>query len=72
MVKNDSECRKLIVEAREYLLPLHQRSSSIQYSNPRKYGQVLYTGEHDVRLVSPIVLIHFVFQLAAVQQTSNE
>jgi hypothetical protein len=71
MVKNDNECLKLVDKAINYRLALHQRSSPIEYSNSRKYGQMLYAGAHDVLFVLP-KLTHFIFQLAAIQQASNE
>ncbi len=52
MVKNDKECLKLVDEAINYRLAPHQRSSPTQYSNPRKYGQVLYAGEQYIFLVA--------------------
>jgi hypothetical protein len=71
IVKNDDECLKLVVEAMNYRLAPYQRSSPIQYSNSRKYGQMLYAGAHHVLFVPP-KLTHFIFQLAAIQQASNE
>lgn len=54
MVKNENECRKLVAEARNYqILSPHYRSSTVQYSNLRKYGQVLYAGEQYIILVVP-------------------